>query len=259
MATRKDQTFTGAIIGSSYGPEKGVKMGLAEGRKTLGEIKHYLKSKRIDITPNGLIKLLKRLEKYGIIVKHRYDDDYPVYFLTRNSLDMEYKASTFEHHAVTTSLNSIVFPEEKKEQPAYLNKIINIVGLFAFAAFLYGGMFKEKGLAYEENYELWILNVGISEDVIIVLHQIMMNFWTKSELEKTEPIESKSRSMQLRWREEQNEIHRQVCKKVRNMVDKIYPKEMKVFDKIYGQLDKQVEEYYEKVKRTTRKRSEKFI
>jgi len=118
-----------------YFPEKAVRTHLAQGAKTLGEIKAVLKAIGSDMTPDGVIKLLHRLEKDGIIKKKTFlSKAYPIYYLTKKGLgDIAIKANMFQHYALTSFLNNLPdFPEDEKGRLDYLKKIVDTIGLYAF-------------------------------------------------------------------------------------------------------------------------------
>jgi len=224
---------------------------LSNGPQTLGEIRKFLKESRVEISKDGVIKFLNKYEKKGIIKKDYRGKQFPVYYLSKKGLqDVGIRADTFKHEALSTCLNNLEIPEERKEQLIVLKKIVDIIGLYSFVAYLYGFNFDGISEQFSEKHMIWTGNIGVIDEILVSLEDIMMNFWDESKKEALTPIVSSYGPTIMKWGEEENAISKQVAQKVKKMLHTLYPKEMKMFDDIYQQLDERIKDYNEFVKIT---------
>ena len=247
MVTKR-RKFVPGITGT-YDVAHRVMTQLSKGPLTLGGIRNFIKELGVKITKDAVIKFLKKYEQKGMIKKEYRGSKFPVYYLSKKGLqDVGLMANTFRHRAIAYSLNRLSVVEGKEKQ--LLKKIVDIIGLYSFTAYLYGDNFDGKPQQFAEKNQLWLDNIAIPPEVIGWLDGIMMTFWNESQKKVLTPIVSSYGPTIMKWDEEEISISKQVAKKVRKMLYTLYPKEMKAFDDIYQELDEAVKDYNELVKRS---------
>ena len=157
--------------------------------------------------------------------------------------DFELRGMLFRDSAIADSLNNLS-PIIKGKREIVIKKVVEIGGLFNVYSYLVTLDFTGKQQEVEGKWLEW--DVGAPMGLFIWLEDYLMTFWSESE-KKSDVSNTTQGTIQSRT------LHRMQNKKAAQKFKKIlytlYPKEMKIYDTQFQELDEQVKNYHKLIKK----------
>jgi len=221
----------------TFNVEASVHTFLSNGAKTLAEIREFLKQKGVTYTPDGVIKLLNRLEKKGLTKKKYRGKKPPIYYLTDKGIqNTGLRAKIYEHNAIYDNLNRLSPLLQYGKEKQFLKKLVDILGLYSMNVYLESWQFIGKPQQFEEKRQLWFYTIRLSLTITMWLDDCLFNFWPEKDKKWSQTKESRISN------------NKKTIQKFKKILVTLYPKEMEQFNRINKEVDKQVKSYHELVK-----------